>query len=201
MQLPRIFQPYQCDELIRLGKANDGGYLVNARDIDRAKVLISFGIGTDDSFEKAFAKINACPAIAHDASVGLLDDIGPDNIEMTLLAHDIIFLKCDIEGAEYGILDDIIRQADRLTGLVIEFHDMWSHMNEITNFIGKLPLRLIHFHANTWGYIEAGKQKIPSVIELTFTASKNVSYDVRLVIPHELDMPNNPNAQELAIIF
>lgn len=198
--LPKLFQPYYCADLIRLGKDNDGGYLVNTSDIKCTETLISFGIGDDDSFEKAFQSLNKCPAFAYDGTVGLLENITPDNI-VQALNHDRIFLKCDIEGAEYPVLDEIIRQSGRMTGLVIEFHEMWNHMEEITNFISKLHLRLIHFHANTWGYMKRNGQGIPSVIELTFTSSRNIIYDTKLTIPHTLDMPNNPDASELKLTF
>ncbi len=186
--------------MIRLGKDNDGGYLVNPVDVAATKTLVSFGIADDDSFERDFHALNGCASFAYDGSVGLLENITPDNI-VQALSHDNMFLKCDIEGSEYPVLDEIIRHSGKMTGLVIEFHEMWNHMEEITNFISKLHLRLIHFHANTWGYMKNGKQDIPSVIELSFTSARNIEYDPALTIPHKLDMPNNPLAQELKLEF
>ena len=46
-----------------------------------------------------------------------------------------IFLKIDIEGSEYRILDDLIRYQDLIKGLVIEFHNIDLHMEKILNFI------------------------------------------------------------------
>ena len=57
IKLPKIFRPFECLQLIRLGKDNDGGYIVNKHDVDKTDLLISFGIGNDWSFEKVFLKI------------------------------------------------------------------------------------------------------------------------------------------------
>ncbi len=54
----------------------------------------------------------------HQAEVKTLDDI------MTLLGHDEIdLLKIDIEGAEYDIIGDLVKNAPRIKQLLIEFHD------------------------------------------------------------------------------
>jgi len=67
--LPRIFEPFYCSGLIRIGKDNDGGYLVNKEDISKSKSLLSFGINDDWSFEEQFLGINNCPLYGYDNSV------------------------------------------------------------------------------------------------------------------------------------
>ena len=67
--LPKIFQPYYCNNLVRLGKNHDGGYLVNEQDILKTKTLLSFGIGEDWSFEEQFTNLNNCPLIAYDGTL------------------------------------------------------------------------------------------------------------------------------------
>ena len=67
--LPKIFQPFHCEDLIRLGKNNDGGYLVNKQDIFNSKNLLSLGIGEDWSFEKDFISLNDCKLNAYDSSL------------------------------------------------------------------------------------------------------------------------------------
>ena len=57
-----------------------------------------------------------------------------------------IFIKMDIEGSEYRLLDDILKYASDISGLVIEFHDVDLHQERILNFIQKLPLTLVHIH-------------------------------------------------------
>ena len=56
--LPTFFRPKKIDQLIRLGKESDGGYLVNRDDIFESEVLLSFGISDDWSFEYDFYKLN-----------------------------------------------------------------------------------------------------------------------------------------------
>jgi len=45
--------------MLRLGKNNDGGYLVGARSLTESKTLITFGIKNDWSFESDFIKANS----------------------------------------------------------------------------------------------------------------------------------------------
>ena len=76
------------------------------------------------------------------------------------------FLKIDIEGDEYKILDQIIKNSENLTGLVIEFHDVSRNIKMIETFIQKLPLILIYVRANNAG--EVNQDNDPEIIELTF---------------------------------
>ena len=54
MSLDNSLKPKFQYQLNRLGKKNDGGYLVGQETIKKAEVLISFGIKNDWSFEKRF---------------------------------------------------------------------------------------------------------------------------------------------------
>jgi hypothetical protein len=56
-------------DLVRIGRENDGGYLVSKSDIDNSEVLIGLGIGDDWSFESDFKKIKNVEVFAFDASV------------------------------------------------------------------------------------------------------------------------------------
>ena len=58
MSISNIFKPKFKYQLQRVGKNNDGGYLVGINTIKQSKVLISYGINDDWSFEKNFYKIN-----------------------------------------------------------------------------------------------------------------------------------------------
>lgn len=69
--LPRGLAVRNCPDLIRLGSAHDGGYLVSAADIEKSDILIGLGVNDDWSFEKDFAARRGCPVIAYDASVSL----------------------------------------------------------------------------------------------------------------------------------
>lgn len=76
------------------------------------------------------------------------------------------YLKLDIEGAEYALLDDIISFRNRLNGVAIEFHNVPDHIPEINDFISKLQMRVIGFNINEVGKLNVSN--IPNVIELCF---------------------------------
>ncbi len=69
-RIPAALKPLQQYDLIRLGKDNDGGYLVTPDSIDNADALLSLGISFDWSFEQSFSahKPNA-PIHAYDGTV------------------------------------------------------------------------------------------------------------------------------------
>jgi hypothetical protein len=219
MHLPKILQPFYTENIIRLGKNNDGGYLVNSEDVYKTNRLISFGIGGDISFEESFLRMNRCPADLYDdrdfEDQNFLNDncrvhkatIGDQGIRLTdLLKEDDcnVFLKCDIEGAEYDILDDIIRSSKVFSGFAIEFHDIhqYHRFNLLTNFISKIDQKLVHIHVNTWSYVvDNQNQYIPSVVEMGFSSSSNLRYHKNLMLPHPLDMSNDPDNEDFKLIF
>jgi hypothetical protein len=67
--LPNSFVINSADDLVRIGKNNDGGYLVSNADIDNTEILISLGISDDWSFEENFNKLKDITIYAYDASI------------------------------------------------------------------------------------------------------------------------------------
>ena len=67
--LPKYFQPFYCSDLVRFGKDNDGGYLINKQDVLNTNYLVSLGIGDDWSFEKQFTDTQDCYLTAYDSSL------------------------------------------------------------------------------------------------------------------------------------
>ena len=214
--LPKIFQPFACDDLIRLGKDNDGGYLVNKEDVLSSKKLLSFGIGQDTSFEVEFLDKNNINVLTFDNSVKELNvtdkmithypiNVDKNNIvDILTKCGDSLFLKCDIDGGEYEILNDLIKYSDKFTGVVMEFHNISTAdiFNDLTNFISKFGLRLIHTHINNYSYLISDETYFVDVIELSFSSSRNnTSLSDNIALPHKLDMPNNPDDNEFKIIF
>jgi hypothetical protein len=65
-------------------------------------------------------------------------------------ASNKIFLKVDIEGSEYRIIDAIAEFADRIVGLVVEFHDTDPLRPVFVDAIRKLQqhFEIVHVHAN-----------------------------------------------------
>jgi hypothetical protein len=105
-----------------------------------------------------------------------------------------VFLKMDIEGSEYEILKDLVQHNGLFSGMAIEFHDCQRKIEEITNFLGKIGLSLVHVHANNFSALDASG--LPSVLEVTLS-SNSVSPDrgisenaLRLDMPNTLRRPN-----------
>lgn len=202
IELPLILKPFSCKNLIRLGKDYDGGYLINELDVKRSNHLIGFGVGTDVSFENDFNEIHKCNTYLYDKNINVslnneykvfqknvIDDV---SLEEIFSDKHKIFLKCDIEGGEYLIIDFLINHQHLFTGAVMEFHDIhnYENFNILTNFISKFKLPLIHTHINNHFYIKMDDKVIPSVIELSFSSSDNLIYDSAIRLPHKLDMRN-----------
>jgi hypothetical protein len=63
-------KPIQLNDLVRIGRPRDGGYVVTQRQLDKTEILLSFGINSDWSFENDFLhKRGACRLYAYDYSV------------------------------------------------------------------------------------------------------------------------------------
>lgn len=248
-QLPRSFMPDAGFEPVRLGRNNDGGYVIDQRSLGDVQQLISIGINDDWSFERDFIRHNRVPVAAYDGSIDLTffvkqavyslvklynpfhlfdklsRSIGylmffrgdvrhirahvglsspPDYVSfaevISSIARDVdaVFLKIDIEGGEYRILDDIIAIADRLTGMVIEFHDVDINLEKIERFIAGLELGLCHVHCNN--YEPLNEHCTPLAIELTFT-KYGKKPEIGMQLPMPQDMPNNPTCEDYTILF
>ena len=114
----------------------------------------------------------------------------------------LLFLKIDIEGNEYDILDDIIDIQKNMSGMVIEFHSCNLMSNNIRNFIEKLDLDLVHIHINNFCSIT--KDNFPTVLELTFSAKKYNSKrnpDEFNFPDKDIDQPNNKYEEDKEIVF
>ena len=53
-----ILKPYEVDDLIRLGRKEDGGYILSEKVLKNTNILISFGMANDWSFEQDFLNYN-----------------------------------------------------------------------------------------------------------------------------------------------
>ena len=108
-----------------------------------------------------------------------------------------IFLKVDIEGYEYQILDEIIACSDSLSGLVIEFHAVSENREKIEKFLDQISLKLIHIHPNNNRLDEEGD---PKAIELSFSKSPKKLGD-QFICPHMLDQDNVPRKAAVDLRF
>ncbi|MEY4651823.1 MAG: hypothetical protein RI884_404 [Pseudomonadota bacterium] len=249
--LPQDFSPRSAETLIRLGRNFDGGYLIDARNINESTALIGLGMNDDWSFESDFYSRKKIPVYVYDSTVSgqrfikkfiksifvkfhrpkrlaslfslclsyfrffredrrhirklVGVDAPPGFVSLASILKDLptpenrrIFLKVDIEGWEYRILEDLLTYSGQIEGLAIEFHDVDIHLDRIAHFIKKFPLKLIHVHGNNTGFVS--KDGTPHVIECTFT-SRTVGACIETDLPHPLDMPCNKDRPELKISF
>ena len=95
--------------------------------------------------------------------------------------HCHFLLKIDIEGAEYGILNDICGISRRLVGLVMEFHDVAKRINEIEAFMARLPLNLCHVHCNNYGKI--GDRGLPEAHRVVIHSLQDMRHASRRASP------------------
>jgi hypothetical protein len=138
-------------------------------------------------------------------------DTGPGQSTLTeclsrLKCTENIFLKCDIEGGEYEIIDDLVLHADRLSGLIIEFHNIAEKPDTFLGAVYKISkrFRCIHSHINNHERINQ-LNCMPVVVEMSFSNQnefKNSPHKSRANYPIVgLDFPNNPAVGEIPITF
>ncbi len=110
-----------------------------------------------------------------------------------------IFLKIDIEGEEYSLLDLIIRYQKKISCLVVEFHNLDEENYEILKkFVSEFSLNLCHTHINISGDFNIDNS--PKVIELTFVQNLNKDKKVKY-LPHPLDMQTYETNKKYDILF
>lgn len=68
-RLPNFFSFKSSNDLVRLGRDHDGGYLVSKSDIEKSDLLIGLGICDDWSFEEDFLSRKEIGLYAYDGSV------------------------------------------------------------------------------------------------------------------------------------
>lgn len=236
---PKFLKPKKKVLLKRLGRENDGGYLVDINSLTASNTLISLGINDDWSFELDAQKENKnINIVCYDLSTSFmflfkifikkLFFVFFYGIKSTIrsftniysyffflkkkiflkriTSNDLIiiakklkppfFLKIDIEGSEYRILEDLIKLQNEISGLVIELHDIDLFQDKIKYFISKFKLELIHIHANnadiTWHE--------SNVIELTFSKHA-ITSGGQIKLPHKCDYKNVKQLPEILIEF
>lgn len=223
---PKMLTVYEPPhQKIRLGKDNDGGYIIC--DIPKIyyDLFLSAGISDDISFENSFCnKYKNTQCYAFDGTInkilgqynnnitfvkkniGNIDDDYTTTLKTYIENKNNIFLKMDIEGSEIKWLNCLsLEQLDKFAQIVIEFHFPFGK-SEISVF-EKLSQNhiLVHFHGNN----ACGKHYyqdlfIPNVFECTYINKKyyNPPYQLNTcAIPSQLDQPNKPEFAEIVVNY
>jgi hypothetical protein len=251
-------RPVACGSLVRVGSANDGGYVVPIEAIEAADALLSFGLSHDWTFERDFRTRNPNAVIhCYDHTVSALttlqyslgqaarfavrrksrylrraftfvdyplffrgtnvhfrqriwsdrdgDSATIDDAFARLNSGSRVFVKMDIEGGEYRVLDDVLRHATDVVALTVEFHDvdiLPSRFNALISAI-KCNFHIVHIHGNNMGGVTPFH--FPTSPEITFLNKRffaSVPEPSRLVYPVPgLDRPNHPDLPEFKFEF
>jgi hypothetical protein len=131
------------------------------------------------------------------------DDTTIETIFARLGAAGHIFLKMDIEGAEYRVFPQILARADRIDLMTVEFHDT-DPLRSVFEAQVKAALdrfHIVHLHGNNIAGRAAGG--LPDCLEITFLNQRfATSGGFRARLPIDgLDCPNDPGAPDLAFRF
>lgn len=198
----------------RLGKDNDGGYIIAEIPNIKYTTLLAGGIENDISFEEDFISKYSVQAYAFDGTINNLPkensniifvkkNIGFENNDQTTNLHDIInareniFVKMDIEGGEIPWIKSLSDEhLDKFEQIVMEFHHPFTNQEiDVFDKINKNHY-LIHFHGNNCcGTRNHNGVIIPNVFECTYLHKKYFT-SIELskeLIPSSLDMKNTGN--------
>ena len=182
-------------------------------------LLLSAGIGEDDSFERAF--LDAHPSLhcyAFDNSdcevnhsrctfiqkfVATNNNDKETNFHEYLDTHNTIFLKMDIEGAEYPFFWTLRDgDLDKFAQIAIEFHmPFLPKQAEVLKTLSQTHY-LVHLHPNNC----CGTQiidgcAVPNLFECTYIHKRYIStpqFNTE-ALPMAIDMPNLPNKPDITI--
>jgi hypothetical protein len=114
-----------------------------------------------------------------------------------------IFLKIDIEGAEYRIARQVLKFADRIDMMVIQFHDTEPLRPIFTDYVNSIlcSFNIIHIHGNNYGGV--ARDGLPEVLEITFLNKRfPPESPCRDKLPLTgLDYPNNPSIRDYTIAW
>jgi hypothetical protein len=243
---------------VRVGSANDGGYVVPLDALRAANALLSFGLSHDWTFERDFKRRNAA-AIVHcydhtlslrtavQYSIGQLlrfvlqfrisafrrsftwidyllffradkihfrqrvwrdrqdNSVTIDDAFSRLPAECPVFVKMDIEGSEYRVLDDLLRHSPNIVSMAIEFHDVDLLQDQFNSLVEKIKrdFYIVHIHGNNMGGMTSFR--FPIAPEMTFLNKRFFSSPPspsRLKYPVPgLDRPNHPGLPDFTFEF
>jgi hypothetical protein len=114
-----------------------------------------------------------------------------------------IFLKIDIEGSEYEIIEQTMIYHKQIRIIVVEFHDIIRKIEQFEQLFTLLKSKysLIHTHINNNGLFS--NEKIPEICEFTFISSKDFQgfQKVDSIPLLGKDYPNNKYLPDFQIDF
>lgn len=229
--------PSTIQDPIRIGCASDGGYIVPRMILDHCDDLLSFGLGENWSFDRAWKTIKPNSKIhMYDGTVSInnMKDylrvqytgffgtsttvfhfqenvgrkaINPSQTEFATtiqrLASKRIFLKMDIEGGEFQILDDILAHRDIIPAMAVEIHFANYHRENFKQTMARFKeyYELVHTHGNNHTLL--GADGACDCFEFTFVRKDLVNAtDTRYKFYLDgLDVSNVPGLDDYEFYF
>ncbi len=218
-------------EFVRLGRDNDCGYVVPVAALELSDALMGYGIGDDISFERDFSQRFNKPSFGFDCGVRNIETgdsrclffsecIGTskylfsdqvssghissfsDQLQRLGLSDKKVFIKMDIEGAEFDVMNDILKYSQNITGMVLELHIPYGSPEQALRTLMSLDRHfvLVHLHCTNLSldYFKTkyAKNCVPSLLELTYI-NKNLlsSYKIskNQKHPQPIDQPSCPS--------
>ena len=216
-------------DLLRIGGAGDGGYLV-PDDLEGISACFSPGVDNTASFEEEMVA-RRIPCFLADASVGSApfqhelidfepmfldasDGVGTITLKTWVESktdasdHDFL-LQMDIEGHEWSVLLDATPELlSRFRILVLELHHMdrvfdSAFLMIIDSCLKKLAkiFHVVHCHPNNAGpLLSHGGISIPTLLEVTLLRRDRADGLGPVVeIPHALDQANLARLPDLVL--
>jgi hypothetical protein len=212
-------------ELIRIGAATDGGYLI-PNIMNQIEFCFSPGVGNVSSFEDNLSKFNIRSFLAD----GTVNYIGKHNFlkknlnsfdddkNITLeswvndkiknKSNDKLLLQMDIEGSEIEVLYKTdIAFLDRFKCIIIEFHNFHDIITPLglkiySDIFDKILTThfIVHIHHNNYSKVlTINKNCIANLFEITFINKKIVKQikPISHKMPHKLDQKCAPYLSEI----
>lgn len=248
-----------CEEKVRIGRDEDGGYVLCNRDLYASTAILSFGVNDDWSFEKdlsrrikgigidcydfsisrnfffenyfrailrfcagklgfkSFIKALTIPfrfifffrkEIRHfqEKIVSVIRRSGEIDIAtiFSRTASQSVIVKVDIESSEYKIIQDLLKYKDRISTLIVEFHDVEFLKEKFLDSLRDITehFDLIHAHGNNHAHLD-DILNVPDIIEMTFSriGVHSQLLDQILCPTSGLDFPNDPKKPDLTFTF
>lgn len=214
-------------ELVRHGINGDGGYVI-ANNLNKNDFLISFGVGTETSFEESISKeilgIHLYDHTIKDLSVEIENAIFTrsgisieNSANMVNLDEAVsrvpncsdLILKMDVEGDEWAVLDSIeVDTLKMFKQIILEFHNLESinlqtNLQKFQRVFTKLNVshRVINVHGNNWDSFKVIHGQIwANALEITYLR-KNFFQNSEINSIKKLNYPNNPNRADLNLGF
>ena len=130
-------------------------------------------------------------------------DVGINEIVQSKNYKNII-LKCDIEGGEYEIMNELTKYNKKISCILVEFHQIDKNIKNFKDIINNLLnfYTIVHLHGNNHDSLIEGLN-IPKTLEITFVKNDFLNTDEYVTkFPNIfLDNPNNPTIKDLEFEF